>query len=76
MHYAPTMTIPNRMQAHWEKAGEFIKKEWPLLSDTAIRRIHGNFDLFLKYLKDTYDNFPLEEARARDKIQRFLNTLE
>ena len=70
------MTTPNRMETHWEKAAGFIKKEWPLLSDTAIRRINGNFDLFLKYLKETYNNFPLEEARARDKIQRFLNSLD
>ncbi|MBI2340667.1 MAG: hypothetical protein HYU99_09965 [Deltaproteobacteria bacterium] len=70
------MTMPNRLQAHWEKAGGFIKKEWPLLSDTAILKINGNFDLFLKYLKEAYNNFPLEEARARDKIQRFLNSLE
>lgn len=70
------MTTPNRMQAHWEQVAGFIKKEWPLLSDTAIRRINGNFDLFLEYLGETYDNFPLEEARARDKIQRFLNSLE
>lgn len=70
------MTTPNRMETNWPKVAAFIKKEWPLLSDTAIRRMNGNFDRFLEYLKETYNNFPLEEARARDKIQNFLNTIE
>ncbi len=67
---------PNRLQTHWHEVKKFIKKEWPLLTDTAISRINGDFDKFLKYLKETYSNFPLEEAKARDKIQRFLNTLD
>jgi hypothetical protein len=70
------MTTPNRLQTHWDQAKVYIKKEWPKLSDTAIRKINGDFDRFLKYLKDTYNNFPLEEAKARDKIQLFLNSLE
>ncbi len=70
------MTTPNRLQTHWNEAKTFIKKEWPKISDTALHRINGDFDTFLKYLKETYNNFPLEEARARDKLQRFLNALE
>lgn len=67
---------PNRMQTHWEKVRTFIQKEWPLLSPTAVRRINGDFDSFLEVLKDTYNNFPLEEAKARDKLQRFFNSLD
>lgn len=70
------MSIPNRMEYHWEEAKKFIRKEWPLLSETAIKNINGSFDLFLKYLKESYDNFPLEEAKARDKLQRFFNSIE
>lgn len=70
------MSTDNRLQDHWNEAKKFIKKEWPRLSDTAIARMNGNFDVFLKYLKESYNNFPLEEAKARDKIQAFLNTLE
>lgn len=70
------MTTPKRIQTHWKEIKGFIKQEWPLISDTAIKKINGNFDLFLKYLKEAYNNFPLEEAKARDKLQRFLNSLE
>lgn len=70
------MTTPNRLETHWNEVKKFIKNEWPDLSDTALQRINGNYDLFLKYLKEAYDNFPLEEAKARDKLQRFLNKLD
>jgi len=70
------MPTPNRLQVHWPEVKKFIKKEWPLLSDTAISRMNGDFDKFLKYLKESYDNFPLQEAVARDKLQRFLNGLD
>lgn len=70
------MSTDNRLQDNWIEAKKFIKKEWPRLSDTAISRMNGNFDVFLKYLKETYNNFPLEEAKARDKIQSFLNSIE
>lgn len=69
------MSTPNRMQAHWNEVEVFIRKEWPRLTPTAVKNIRGNFDRFLKCLKDTYNNFPLEEAKARDKLQNFLNTL-
>ncbi|MDO8519690.1 MAG: hypothetical protein Q7T11_05965 [Deltaproteobacteria bacterium] len=64
------------MQTHWPETAAFIKKEWPLLTDAAIRGVNGDFDKFLKILKETYNQFPLEEAKAREKIQRFVNTLE
>ncbi len=70
------MSTSNRLQTHWSEVKKYIKKEWPLLSDTAVGRIHGNYDVFLKYLKESYGNFPLEEAKARDKLQRFLNNLD
>lgn len=64
------------MQVHWGKVKEFIRREWPDISDTALEKINGDFDLFLKYLKEITNNFPLEEARALDKLQRFMNSLE
>ncbi len=70
------MSTPNRMQTHWTLVRAFIKNEWPKISDTSLRQMNGNFDLFLKSLKETYNNFPLEEAIAREKIQIFLNGLE
>lgn len=70
------MSTPNRMQIHWEASRSFIKKEWPRFSDTTIKNINGDFDRFLKYLQEIYDNFPLEEARAREKLQGFFNSLE
>lgn len=70
------MSTPNRMQEHWPAVKNFIRQEWPKLPESAYDRINGNYDLFLKYLRETYNNFPAEEARARSKIQSFLNTLE
>lgn len=70
------MTTPNRMETYWQEVAVFIKQEWPLISDSAIKKINGNFDLFLKYLQESYNQFPLTEATARNKIQNFLNTLE
>lgn len=63
------------MQQHWDRTRDFIKAEWPKISEAALRKINGDYDLFLKYLKESYGNFPLEEANARNKIQNFLNTL-
>lgn len=64
------------METYWQEVAVFIKREWPLISETAIKKINGNFDLFLKYLQESYNQFPLTEATARNKIQNFLNTLE
>lgn len=70
------MSTPNRMQTHWSELRNFIKKQWPKISDSQLTIINGDFDRFLKVLQELYDNFPLEEARARNKIQDFLNSLE
>lgn len=70
------MSTPNRIQTHWDKVSGFIKQEWPKFSDTTLKNINGDYDQFLKYLKDLYNNFPLEEAKARGKLQSFLNSLD
>ncbi|MBX7147618.1 hypothetical protein K1X76_00910 [bacterium] len=70
------MTTPNRMQEHWSDLKIYIKQEWPRFSDATIENVNGDFDRFLKHLKDLYNNFPLEEAKARSKIQAYLNHLE
>ena len=70
------MTTPNRMQTHWVPLKGFIKQQWPRFSDTVIENINGDYDVFLKNLKDIYNNFPAEEAKARMKIQAFLNQLD
>jgi len=64
------------MQLHWGQVKGFIRKEWPKISVSAVEKINGDFDLFLKNLIEAYDNYPLEEAKALDKLQRFLNSLE
>ena len=64
------------MQEHWPEVAVYIKKEWPRLTQAAIRGVNGNYDRFLAVLKETYNGFPLEEAKAREKIQRFINGIE
>lgn len=66
----------NRMETFWPETREFIKKTWPKFTDVEINRINGDYDLFLKYLKEFYNNFPLMEAIALDKLQKFFNYQE
>lgn len=70
------MSTPKRLQTHWAQAAAFIKKEWPLFSETALKDINGDYTKFLAYLKDYTNDFPLAEAKARDRLQRFFNSLE
>lgn len=70
------MPTENRMQAHWVEVKQFIQKEWPLLSKTVLDQVNGDYDKFLEHLKETYNQFPLEEAKARNKIKIFLDVLE
>lgn len=74
--YSNLMSTPNRMQVYWSQVKFFIKKEWPKLSDSAVNNINGDFDKFLEYLKETYNNFPYEEAVALNKINNFINSIE
>ena len=64
------------MQKHWNETKSFIKDNWPKFSNTEISKINGNFDQFLFHLKDIYGGFPLTEAMARTKLQKFFNTIE
>jgi hypothetical protein len=70
------MSTPNRMQTHWDKLKNYIAGEWPKFSKASLNDINGDYDKFLFYLKDLYGNFPFEEAKARGKIQSFLNSLD
>lgn len=70
------MSTPNRFQTHWDQAQEFIRKEWPLFSETTIKDIDGDYDRFLGHLKEIYNDFPLNEALARSKLQGFFDQLE
>jgi len=64
------------MQTYWPQTQQFIKSTWPKFTDVELKHIDGNFDVFLKYLKEYYNNFPLTEAIARQKLQRFFNKLD
>lgn len=66
----------NRFQDFWEDTKPFIKQLWPLFTDVELKHINGNYDTFLKYLNELYNNFPATEAIARDKLKKFFNYLE
>lgn len=70
------MPTPNRLETHWKDAQLFIKRQWPKFTDVECARINGDYDVFLKYLKDLYNDFPLEEAKARARLQKFFNEME
>jgi len=71
----PTHT-DNRMQAYWTETCAFIKENWPKFTDIELNQIDANYDRFLVYLKEMYNNFPKNEAIAREKLQKFYNTLD
>lgn len=70
------MTTPNRMQEYWTQVLPFLHEQWPRLTQTDLEEINGDFDVLLKKIKEYYNNFPIEEIRARDRLQAFLNQLE
>ena len=70
------MHTNNRFETFWEPTKTFIKANWPKFTDVELSKINGDYDVFLKYLKDLYNNFPLEEAIARGKLQKFFNDLD
>lgn len=67
---------PQRMQTHWSKTKEFIKKNWPKFTDVELNRINGNYDLFFKYYNEFYNDFPRGEATVRDLMKKFYNALD
>lgn len=66
----------NRMQRHWKEVGDFIGQNWPKFTAVELKRINGDFDVFLTYLKEYYGNFPQTEAVARGKLQAFFNEMD
>lgn len=69
-------TTPNRMQNYWNESREFIKSNWPLITDSDLDVINAKFDVFLEYLEDYYNDFPKTEAIARSKLQGLFNELD
>lgn len=66
----------NRIQRHWEETQEFIKKEWPKITDVELKKINGDFDKLVEYIIEFYNDFPKSVALARDKMTRFLNQMD
>ena len=70
-------TIPNRMQRHWEETKQFLKREWPCLTDVDLDEIDGEYDRLIHKIHELYDGDEIQiEADIKGKIQRFLNLLE
>lgn len=70
------MHTNNRMERHWEETKVFIRKTWPKFTEVELSRINGNYDKFMGYLREFYNDFPRSEALARDKMQYFLNAMD
>ena len=70
------METDNPLKTYWPHVKEFIRSEWPKFTDVELNRINGDYDQFCFYLKDFYQGFPKTEAIARDKIRKFINSLE
>lgn len=65
----------NRFQTFWPQAKDFIKQMWPKFTDVELGRIDGDYDTFLEYLSEFYNDFPKTEAIARDKLKKLFNYL-
>lgn len=66
----------NRLETYWQDAQIFIQKNWPKFTAVELSHVNGDFDAFLVQLKRLYNNFPLNEAIARQKLQVFFNKME
>ena len=66
----------NRMQTYWEESQVFIKKKWPKFTDVEFKRINGDFDRFLEYLIEFYNDYPRTEAVALDNLNKLYNHLD
>jgi hypothetical protein len=72
------MSIPNRMQKHWPAMIEFLKKEWPLLTEADFDDIDGEYDRLILKIKEIYGGGSeiQMEGKIKSKIQSHLNDLE
>jgi|GEM_PF-2083994 hypothetical protein len=66
----------NRLETYWTEAQVFIQKIWPKFTSVELSHVNGNFDTFLVQLKRLYNDFPKNEAIARQKLQIFFNKME
>lgn len=66
----------NRLETYWPEAQTFIQKHWPKFTAVELAHVNGNFDEFLIQLKRLYNDFPKNEAIARQKLQVFFNKME
>jgi len=72
------MNTPNRMQQHWGVVQNFLRREWPKLSDVDLEEIDGEYDRLIHKVKELYgggDEIQLE-AGIKTKLQAYLNDLE
>lgn len=74
--YGTAMSTNTRLQDHWPQMRAFIQENWPKMTNVELDRINGDYDVFIKYLKEYYGGFPLREAQALSKIQSYLNRLD
>lgn len=66
------------MQRHWNIVKDYLRREWPKLTDVDLEEIDGEYDRLIHKLKDLYrcgDEIQIE-AEIKDKLQRYLNELE
>lgn len=66
------------MQKHWSAVQQFLRREWPRLSDVDLEEIDGEYDRLIHKLKVLYRGGAeiQMEAGIKGKVQEFLNELE
>ncbi len=72
------MTVPNRLQEHWNKMRPLILREWGRLTESDLDAVNGEFDRLVEMVKQRYDGpvITVREADIRYKVLQLLKEVE
>ena len=69
---------PNLMEDNWPRAKDFLKLEWPKLTEADFQNIDGRFDRLVDKVREIYGGSAsiMQESAIRDKMSRFFRSLD
>ena len=72
------MSTPTRLESNWEKVSVHFKERWPLLCQTDLDQINGNYDTLIATLKRIYGRGKtiILEADIRDQVNEIIYKLD
>lgn len=72
------MSTPTRLESHWEEISVRFKERWPLLCQTDLEQISGNYDKLITTLKRIYGRGKsiILEADIRDQVNEIIHQVD